>query len=470
VKPAAVRVAGGLEGAVTASEYLAAHRPAAVEDLADFLRIPSISSLPDHRSDVERAAEWLAARLRRAGMEWVRVHPTPGHPVVTASAPYQPGRPTVLVYGHYDVQPVDPLSAWQTPPFEPSVRDGRLYGRGTSDDKGQLYMHILAAEALLRTTGLPVNLTFLFEGEEESGSIHLHEFIRTHQDLLKADVVVISDTPMYGPDMPAICYGLRGLAGLEVRVDGPAQDLHSGVFGGAVANPAHVLADLIHSLHTPDGRVAVSGFYDGVRELPASEREALAALPFDPDAFLQSTGSPALFGEPGFTTLERTWVRPTLDVNGMWSGFIGEGRKTIIPAYAMARITCRLVPHQDPAAVMDRVVAHLTDRCPDTVRLTVNRQEADPGILTPLDHPVVKATETAIRSVFGRDPVRILMGGSIPVVLTFLDVLQAPTVLLGFALPDEHFHAPNEYFTLENFFRGQDTIAALWQALAGWEV
>jgi acetylornithine deacetylase/succinyl-diaminopimelate desuccinylase-like protein len=454
---------------MTPHEYLRAHRDQAVAELIEFLRIPSISSLPAHRPDVERAAEWLADRLRHAGLEWVTVHPTGGHPVVTASAPYQAGRPTVLVYGHYDVQPVDPLEAWESPPFEPAVRNGRLYGRGASDDKGQLYMHIVAAEACLRTTGLPVNLTFLFEGEEESGSVHLHDFIREHQDLLAADAAVISDTPMYQAGMPAICYGLRGLAGIEVRVDGPAQDLHSGVFGGAVANPAHELARLIASLHTPDGRVAVDGFYDGVRDVPPAERDALAKLPFDPEAFLASTGSPALFGEPGFTTLERLWVRPTLDVNGMWSGFIGEGRKTIIPAYAAAKITCRLVPYQDPQHVQKQVIRHLQDRCPPTVRLTVTPYEADPGILTPLDHPVVAAAEGAIRRVFGQDPVHILMGGSIPVVLTFRDVLEAPTVLLGFALPEEHFHAPNEYFTLENFFRGQETIAALWQSLATWE-
>jgi acetylornithine deacetylase/succinyl-diaminopimelate desuccinylase-like protein len=453
---------------MSAIEYLRTHREAHVSELIDFLRIPSISTLPSHRDDVAQAAAWLAKRLERAGLADVAVHPTGGHPVVTARSPERPGRPTILVYGHYDVQPVDPLESWTTPPFEPTVRDGRLYARGSSDDKGQLYMHVVAAEACLKSGSLPVNLTFLFEGEEESGSIHLHDFIRNHQDLLSADAAVISDTPMYAAGRPAISYGLRGLGGLEVRVDGPSQDLHSGVYGGAVANPAHVLAELIASLHHPDGRVAVAGFYDGVRLLPAEERAALAALPFDPEAFRASTGSPALFGEPGYSPLEHTWTRPTVEVNGMWSGFIGEGRKTIIPSHAVAKITCRLVPFQDPDAVMRRVEAHLMRHCPDTVRLTVTRQEADPGILTPLDHPVVMAAEAAIQQIFSVPPARILMGGSIPVVLTFQEVLGAPTLLLGFALPDENFHAPNEHFALENFFRGQETIAALWERLGTW--
>lgn len=448
--------------------FLSSHQDQAVRDLTEFLRIPSISSLPAHQADVVRAAEWLRARLTRVGLIDVTVHPTDGHPIVTARTPVAPGRPTVLVYGHYDVQPVDPESLWTSPPFEPQVRDGRLYGRGTSDDKGQLYMHVWAAEACLQAGSLPVNLTFLFEGEEESGSIHLHDFITRHKDLLAADIAVISDTPMFRSGVPAICYGLRGLAALDVRVDGPAQDLHSGVFGGAVANPAHVLASLIAALHDDAGRVVVPGFYDGVRELTVAEREGLISLPFDADEFLQSTGSPRFFGEPGYSTLERVWTRPTLEVNGLWSGFIGAGRKTIVPSHAEAKLSCRLVPDQDPNHVLHQVEEYLRARCPDTVRLTVTTHEGDPGTLTPLDHPVVDEARAAMRTVFGVEPANIRMGGSIPVVVTLERELGVSTLLLGFALPEENFHAPNEYFTLENFYRGAETIATLWQRLRDW--
>lgn len=451
-----------------AKTFLVSHQEEAVQDLKEFLRIPSISSLPAHQDDVRRAAEWLRTRLLRVGLIDVTVHPTAGHPIVTARAPAAPGRPTVLVYGHYDVQPVDPESLWNSPPFDPEVRDGRLYGRGTSDDKGQLYMHVLAAEACLQAGTLPVNLTFLFEGEEESGSVHLHDFIAGHKDLLAADIAVISDTPMFRSGVPAICHGLRGLAALDIRVDGPRQDLHSGVFGGAVANPAHVLATLIAALHDDEGRVAVPGFYDGVRELTVAERESLIRLPFDADEFLQSTGSPQFFGEPGYSTLERVWTRPTLEVNGMWSGFIGPGRKTIVPSHAEAKLSCRLVPDQDPDQVLTRVADYLKAQCPDTVRLTVTRHEGDPGTLTPLDHPVVDEARAAMREVFGVEPANIRMGGSIPVVVTFERELGVSTLLLGFALPEENFHAPNEYFTLDNFYRGAETIAKLWQRLDTW--
>lgn len=449
-----------------AIDLLRERRQQAVEDLKAFVRIPSISSLAEHRADVEQAAQWLAHRLELAGMEKVTVHATGGHPVVTGKSPHVPEALNVLVYGHYDVQPVDPLDQWISPPFAPEIRNGRLFGRGTSDDKGQLYMHVLAAEALLQCGHLGINLTFLFEGEEENGSVHLHDFIRAHQDDLAADAVVISDTPMFRAGVPAICYGLRGLAALDVSVTGPGQDLHSGVFGGAVANPAHVLADLIASLHDREGRVNVVGFYDGVEDLTPAERQSLAQLPFDEGEFLDQTQSPMLYGEHGYPTLERVWSRPTLEVNGMWSGFTGAGRKTIIPARADAKLSCRLVPNQDPNHVLACVERHLRDHCPETVQMQVTRYEGDPGILTPLDHPVVKAARQAIAQVYGVNPVNIRMGGSIPVVVTFDQVLKAPTVLLGFALPDERFHAPNEYFTLENFHRGTETLVDLWQRLS----
>lgn len=449
-----------------ALDWLAAHRDAALTDLVEFLRIPSISSLPAHRPDVERAAEWLAARLARAGLTDVQVRPTGGHPVVTARSPAVPGAPTVLVYGHYDVQPTEPADAWSRPPFAPHVADGRVFARGASDDKGQVLMHVLAAEALAATGGIPLNLRFLFEGEEESGSVHLHDFVAAHRDELAADAVVISDTAMFGPGIPAVCYGLRGLAALDVTVRGPAQDLHSGVFGGAVANPVHELARLIAALHDADGRVAVPGFYDGVREPTAAERAEWARLPFDEGEFLRTTGSPRLFGEPGYSTLERIWARPTVEVNGITGGFAGDGRKTIVPACATAKITCRLVPDQDPAAVVDAVVRFLEARCPDTVRLEIVRHEADPGVLTPLDHPVAAAARRALARTWGREPVNIRMGGSIPVVHTFQAVLGAPVVLVGFSLPDERFHAPDEFFTLENFYRGTEALVRLWEDLS----
>ncbi len=449
-----------------AVQYLKSHREQQLRDLNDFLCIPSISALSEHRQDVRLAAEWLVARLIQAGFQNAHIDETPGNPVVVASGPHAPYRPTVLIYGHYDVQPVDPLAQWTHPPFEPTVIDEVLYARGSSDDKGQVYMQLAAAESWLKTTGdTPVNLKFLLEGEEEIGSIHLNEYIQNHQDELAADFAVISDTPMFAAGVPAICYGLRGLAALEITVRGPFQDLHSGVFGGAVMNPAHALATLIASLHTPDGTVAVSGFYDGVQELTLKERQAFAALPFDSEAFRQSTGSPTLFGEPGYSPLEQVWTRPTIEVNGMWSGFIGEGRKTIVPSTAHAKITCRLVPHQDPEHVLTKVCTHLKTHCPPGVTMEIERGEGDPGTVTPLNHPSVTAAEDAIEEIYGTKAAYIRMGGSIPVVVTFQEILKMPTLLLGFALPDENFHAPNEHFHLENFFKGAQTIALLWDYL-----
>ena len=444
--------------------YLESHDAQYLEELIDFLKIPSISALSPHQGDVRQAAEWLKERLKQAGLDDARLVETPGHPVVLAHYGHDPRKPTVVVYGHYDVQPVDPESLWRHPPFEPTIENDIIYARGASDDKGQVYMQLIAAEAWIRATGdLPVNLVFFVEGEEEIGSPHLRAVIESHQAELQANFAVISDTPMYQGNIPAICYGLRGLAALDVRIDGPFQDLHSGVYGGAVMNPAHALAGLVQSLHTPDGRVAVEGFYDDVAPLTATERDAFARLPFDEEAYREALGVPQLFGEAGYTPLERTWARPTIEVNGMWSGFLGEGRKTIIPSSAFAKLTCRLVPYQNPDKVLDQVIAHLHRHLPPGVRLTVTRGDSAPGSLTPLDHPAVKAAEQAIHAVFQQDPAYIRMGGSIPVVVDFQDVLQMPTVLLGFALPDENFHAPNEHFHLRNFRAGAKTIAHFWR-------
>lgn len=448
-----------------ALSYLADHREAQLDDVKEFLEIPSVSALSEHKRDVVRAAAWLRNRLIQAGFTNAQLDDTDGNPVVIGSSTIIPDRPTVLVYGHYDVQPVDPLESWHHHPFEPTVENNILYARGASDDKGQVFMQLIAAEAWQKTGGLPVNLKFLFEGEEEIGSTHLGQYIETHQSQLRADLAVISDTPMYQEDYPAICYGLRGLASLELTVSGPFQDLHSGVYGGAVKNPAHALANLIHSLHHPNGKVAVKGFYDNVETLTDQERHAFQALPFDMDTYREQTGVPALYGEEGYTVLERIWARPTLEVNGMWSGFTGEGQKTIIPATAHAKITCRLVPHQDPVQVLDAIESHLHSHLPKGVRLTIRRGEGAPGSITPINHPAVKAAETAIRDIYQKSANYIRMGGSIPVVVDFQEILHIPTLLLGFALPTENFHAPNEHFHLDNFYRGAQTVATLWSYL-----
>ncbi len=447
--------------------YLKSHHQEHLEELQDFLAIPSISALSQHKPDVLRAAQWLRHRLNAAGFHHATIHETPGNPVVTASSDMKAGRPTVLVYGHYDVQPVDPLESWNHGPFEPTIEDDILYARGSSDDKGQVYMQLIAAEAWVKTGGLPVNLKFLFEGEEEIGSLHLGDYIRAHQHELSADVAVISDTPMYQDGYPAISYGLRGLASFEVTVRGPYQDLHSGGYGGTVMNPAHALAHLIDSLHDDRGRVSVDGFYDQVDPLSDPERDALSQLPFDPETYCQSLKVPALFGEKGYTVNEQAWARPTLEVNGMWAGFTGEGQKTIIPASAHAKVTCRLVPHQDPTQVLDAIETHLKTHLPPGVQLQVERFHGAPASITPLDHPAIRAAGAAIEAVYHTKAAFIRMGGSIPVVVDFQEVLHIPTLLLGFALPDENFHAPNEHFHLANFYRGSETVATLWSQLGG---
>lgn len=448
--------------------YLQRERERHLAELMDFLRIPSISALSAHRPDIERAAQWVADALARSGLENVKILPTGGHPAVYADWLHAPGQPVVLVYGHYDVQPVDPEHLWTTPPFEPSVRDGKLYARGASDDKGQVFLHIKAAETLLRVDGrLPVGMKFLIEGEEEVGSRHLPAFIEAHRDLLAADVVVVSDSPFFARGVPAITTGLRGLAALEVTVRGPRSDLHSGLYGGAVQNPLHALCALLASLHAPDGRVAVAGFYDKVRPLTQAEREQWAALPHDDARLQRELGVPSLFGEPGYTTLERQWARPTVELNGVWGGFTGEGTKTVLPAEAHAKITCRLVPDQEPGEILDLVEAHLRAHLPPGVTLEVRREKGSAlPVLTPADHPAVRAARQALREAYGKEPVLIRMGGSIPVVETLGRVLGAPVVLLGFGLPDENFHAPDEHFHLENFDGGLRTLCAYWPLLA----
>ena len=446
--------------------YLTEHRPEGLRGLVEFLAIPSVSALSAHRDDVRRAAEFLTGRLQQVGLEGARLMETGGHPAVYAEWLHAPGRPTVLVYGHHDVQPVDPLDLWTSPPFQAVERDGKLYARGAADDKGQVWMHVLAVQALLRATGsLPVNLKMLIEGEEEVGSTHLPALVARHRELLAADAVVISDSSFFAPGVPAIAYGLRGLAALDVHVRGPRRDLHSGEFGGAVANPLHALAELVAGLHAADGRVAVSGFYDGVRPVDAEERLALGRLPFDEAAWLEEAGVPEAFGEPGWSTLERIWARPTLEVNGMWGGFQGEGSKTVIPAEAHCKITCRLVPDQDPARVLEAVRAHLTGRCPSGVQVEVRLSEGSPATLIPRDSEYMRAAARALGRVFDREPVFTRMGGSIGVVPALAREIAQSVVLMGFGLAGDRIHSPNENFDLANYDRGMRAIAAHWLEL-----
>ena len=444
-------------------DFINANRDRYVDELKRYLAIPSISALPDHAADVRACAEWTAAEMRRIGLENVRLVATSGNPVVCGDWLHAAGAPTILFYGHYDVQPVDPLDLWESPPFEATVRQGEIYARGAADDKGQVFMHFKAVEACLRRTGrLPVNIRFVIEGEEEIGSVNLDAFVRDHRDELAADVVVISDSPMFDRGVPSICYGLRGLAYLQIDLRGSNSDLHSGSFGGAVANPAFVLAQVLARMKDRSGRVAVPGFYDDVRPLRAEERAEFAQLPFSERRYRNELGAPKLFGERGYTTLERLWGRPTFEVNGLLSGFTGDGAKTVIPAIAMAKVSMRLVPDQDPGRIADLFEAHLRKVTPPTVELTVTRMHGGRPWMTDFDNPFVQAAGRAIEQGFGRRPVFNREGGSIPVVATFQEVLGLPSVLFGVGLPDENAHAPNEKLDLGNFHNGIVASAALY--------
>lgn len=452
----------------TVAQYIADNEGRFLEELKEFLRIPSISALPEHREDMVRCADYAVDQMRAIGMTRAEVLPTEGAPIAYGEWLGAPGKPTVLVYGHYDVQPVDPLDLWITPPFDPQVRGNELYARGAADDKGQLFMHWKAVEAHMRVNGrLPVNLKFLLEGEEEIGSEHLDRFLATHEDLLRADVAVVSDTAWFDRGIPSITYGLRGLTYLQVNLKGPDSDLHSGSFGGAIANPLQVLAEIIAGLKDRHGRVAVPGFYDRVRPLSPEEREQFASLPFDEEKYRRELGAPALYGEEGYTTLERVWARPTLEMNGIWGGFTGEGTKTVLPARAFAKLSCRLVPDQDPEEITNLVEARLRELCPPTVAMEILRLHTGKPAITPLDHPAVQAAARAMERAFQKRPAFIRSGGSIPVVASLKEMLGIPSVLMGIGLPDEHSHAPNERLDLGNFFGGIRSAAFLWEELGG---
>jgi acetylornithine deacetylase/succinyl-diaminopimelate desuccinylase-like protein len=450
--------------------YCTANQPRFVAELIEACRIPSISAQPDHAADVVRNAEYFAQAALDAGFERAELLPTTGHPAVYAERIVDPALPTALIYGHHDVQPVDPLDEWVSPPFEPQIRDGYLYGRGAVDDKGQVWMHLKAVEAHLRVRGeLPLNLKLIIEGEEEIQSVHFDELVDRERARLTADVAVISDTPIYGRGIPSLCTGLRGMAVIEVEVTGPALDLHSGAFGGAVANPVDVLARVLASLHDPaTGRVTVPGFYDAVREPSAEERAQFAALPFDEAQFRAAAGGiSATAGEAGWTVHERRWVRPTLELNGIWGGYSGAGSKTIIPARAGAKITCRLVPDQEPEVISDAVAAALHAAAPPGVEVRVTIEHGGRPVLTSIDHPAVQAARRAMRHGFGVDPAIIRDGGSIPPVATFQHTLGLPVVLVGVGLPDDQIHAPNERFDLDQYARGVRVLARLWEEMPG---
>lgn len=445
--------------------YFNEHRDRHLEELKQFLRIPSVSALPVHARDMRHCAEWTAEALRQAGCEHIQILPTDGHPVVYADWLHAPGKPTVLVYGHYDVQPADPLELWETPPFEPTIKDNKLYARGATDDKGQLFMYVKLVEAWLRTTGsMPVNVKFCIEGEEELASLHTPAFIEAHHELLKADIVVVSDTSMIEKGKPAILYGLRGGIGVEVEVKSSNKDLHSGIYGGGVPNAVHALTELLYSFHKADGTVAVEGFYNTVRTLTDAERESLARIGTDETKIRKEFGLSELFGEPGFSFIERTTARPTLEVVSISGGF-QEGIKPIVPSQAVARIVGRLVADQKPEEVMDVLERHILKHTPPYVQATMKRLHRGKPFLTPIDHPVMQAASQAYEVVYGTAPVFTRGGGTIAVVEILSRLLEAPVVMMGFGLPEENMHAPNEYFDLDNFDMGLLTLALYWEKL-----
>jgi len=431
------------------------HRQDALDELIELVSIASISTLPDHASDVRKAANWVAKHLKKIGLEHVQLLPTKRHPVVYADWLHAKGKPTVLIYGHYDVQPVDPLDQWKSPPFEPTVRGKNLYARGASDDKGQFFAHLKAIESLLETEGaLPVNVKFMIEGEEEIGSGSLKEVLPAKKALFRSDVCVISDSHILSPDQPSIVYGLRGMVYGEVEVRGPSHDLHSGSFGGAVHNPLTALCQMIAKLHDEDGRVTIPGFYDRVRILSDDERKELARLPVTDGKFLAETGAPATWGESGYTTLERLGARPTLEIHGIRGGFTGEGAKTVIPAKALAKISMRLAPHQSSDEIIQLFTKQIRSLAPKTVKVSVRIiQSADP-VLLDRSHPAFRAASKAYEASFGAKPVYTLEGGSIPIVVLLQRLFKLPVVLMGFGLPDDRLHSPNEKFYLPNFYRG----------------
>ncbi len=450
------------------AEYLDAHQARFVDELCDFIRIPSVSAKPENAGDVRAAGHWVADRLTAAGIENAGVYETAGHPVVCGDWLHAgPDKPTILIYGHFDVQPAEPLELWTTPPFEPSIRGDRIYGRGATDDKGAMLIPILAAEALLMETGrLPVNVRFFFEGQEEIGSPDLMPFIDANLDLLKADMIFSADGGQWDPETPQLVLGLKGLASFEIKVSGARSDLHSGMHGGGVANPAQALAHLLAGMKSPDGRITIEGFYDDVAGLTDADRAAMARVPWDEAAYLAQTGAPATHGEPGYSTRENIWARPTFEINGLASGWQGEGTKTVLPAVASAKITCRLVANQNPERIFDLIAAHVAARCPPgvTAEVTKNPGRADP-FLVPAGHNATAIAGQVLEEVYGKAPYETRAGGSIPVMSTLLDRLGLHAVIYAFGHEDENQHAPDEFFRLPTFRLGQTAYARLMERL-----
>lgn len=447
--------------------YLIEHKERFLKELLEFLRIPSISALPAHAADVQRAAQWVETRMKAAGIESTAVMATGGHPVVYGDWLHAPGKPTVLIYGHLDTQPVDPVELWDSRPFEPVIKEGRIVARGSTDDKGNMFIPIIVAEGMLKTSGrLPVNVKFLFEGEEEIASPSLPKFIVKNKDLLSCDVVLSADGGQWAEDQPAMILGTRGLTSVFVDVQGPDHDVHSGTYGGTIANPIHALVQILSSMHDEDGRVTVKGFYDDVRPLTEEERAQSAQIPFEESAYLRETGSISLFGEKGFTTYERAGSRPTLEVNGIWGGFQGEGTKTVLPSMAHAKISCRLVADQDPEKIADLVLAHIERVAPPGVKVKTARSESGAApYLIPPDHPGLRVSYPLLKDLYGKEPYWVRMGGTIPANAMFHKYLGAYTIVFAFGLQDELQHSPNEFFRISGYERGQKAYGMLLERL-----
>ncbi|MBM3774252.1 MAG: dipeptidase [Acidobacteria bacterium] len=450
-------------------QFVESQRDRFLEELKTFLRIPSISTLPEHKGDIERAAEFVAAGLRNAGMENVEIIRTAKHPLVYADWLHASGKPTVLCYGHYDVQPPDPLELWKSPPFEPVVRDGNIYARGSSDDKGQMYMHIKAVETLRAVNGgLPVNVRFLIEGEEEVGGASIAQYVPENREKLKADVALVSDTALYAEGIPTLCIGLRGLIYMEIEASGPARDLHSGLYGGAAPNAVFGLIELLAKAKNSRGTIQIPGIYDDVEPPAPAEKESWERLPFRERDFLKKeVGSTKLTGESGYSVLERIWARPTLEVHGIAGGFTGAGSKTVIPAKATAKVSIRLVPRQDPEKVIAAVREFVKKKAPKGVKLEVRVLSASPGLVVNPDHPAIRTAARALEEIFERPAVYIRSGGSIPIVGDFAGHLKIPTVLMGFGLPDDALHSPNEKYHLGNYYKGIMSVAHFLELYGG---
>ena len=447
-------------------DYIEKNKPRYLDELKDLIAIPSISTNPENKPDIERCARWIAEHLKKIGISETRIYPTAGHPIVYAEWLGAPGKPTVLFYGHYDVQPVDPIELWTTPPFQATVRGSNLYARGTADDKGQVFIHLKSIEAYMKNAGnLPVNLKLIIEGEEEIGSENLEKFVGEHKELLKADLALISDTSMFARGVPSVCYGLRGIAYMQIELTGPNKDLHSGSFGGSVHNPIQALAEMIAQLHDEKGRVTIPGFYKNVRPLTGKERAIYKQLPWNDRTYARDLGVNALYGEKGFTTLERIWARPTLECNGIWGGFTGDGAKTVLPSKASAKISMRLVPDQKADDIRKHFERYVKKITPKTVQIKVSYVHGGEAAITPIDSPGMKTAASAIEKGFGKKPLYQREGGSIPIVVQFRELLGLDTVLLGFGLPDENAHAPDEFINLDNFFGGIRTATHFYNEL-----